>query len=144
MSGTATSSTSGAVKTVLQVGVGSNAKIRIIEWGYIATAAPAAPVQYELVTTGTVGATVSTGSIANYNDATGPVSQCTTGYNATVEGSITSTRLLAQSYDQATYFKQQFPLGREPEVKQGEFLRIRATPTSAAAVTVLAYVIWEE
>ncbi|WP_202376239.1 hypothetical protein [Mycobacterium intracellulare] len=143
MTGTATSATSGTVKTILQIQAPANSKIRIIEWGYIVTATPAAPVQYELLTTD-VGATVTSGTVLNYNDSTGPASQCTTGYNASAEGTITDSRLLAQTFDQGTYFKQQFPLGREPEVKQGGFLRIRATPSSAAAATVIAYAIWEE
>lgn len=151
MSGVATSSTSGTVKTMLQLKPGSN-KIRIIEWGYIFTTTPGAPVQMELVETGTVFATVtSAGStaIVNYNDTTGPSSAASvgttaSGYTASGEGTITATRLLGQNLDLATYFKQQFPLGREPEVQNGFSLRIRATPTTAAATTVLCYVIWEE
>lgn len=148
MSGTATSATSGTVKTILQLKPGAN-KVRIIEWGYIFTSTPTSPVQVELVETGTVFATVTAGSIANYSDTTGPASQASTGtsatgYNATAEGSITATRLLGQAYDSATYFKQQFPLGREPEVQNGYSLRIRCTPSTSASTTVLAYVIWEE
>lgn len=149
MSGTATSATSGTVKTLLQLATPTNSKIRIIEWGYTFLSAPTAPVQMELIDAGTVFATVTAGSIANYNDATGPASLCTTGtsatgFNATAEGTLTSTRLLAQKLDTASYFVQQFPLGREPEIAQGHSLRIRATPTSSAAVTVLAHISWEE
>ena len=91
----------------------------------------------------------SASAITNYNDVTGPASQAVvgtsaTGYNASAEGSITATRLLAQTMDTATFFKQQFPLGREPEVGAGKALRIRATPSAAASTTVLAYAIWEE
>lgn len=148
MTGTATSATSGTVKTILQIKPGS-AKIRIVEWGYIFTTTPAAPVQMELVETGTVFATVSSGSVSNYNDVTGAsslasVGTSATGYNASAEGSITATRLLAQTFDQGSYFKQQFPLGREPEIASGASLRIRATPTSSASVTVLVFVCWEE
>jgi hypothetical protein len=149
MSGTATSSTSGTVKTILQIKPGGN-KIRVVEWGYIFTSTPAAPVTMELIETGTVFATVTTESaVTNYNDTTGPASQVSvgtsaTGFNASAEGTITATRLLAQTYDTATYFKQQFPLGREPEVQNAYSLRVRATPNTSAATTVLAYVIWEE
>lgn len=148
MAGVATSTTSGTVKTILQIA--PLKKIRITEWGYLFAAAPTSPVQVELIETGTVFATVTTiGSITNYNDTTGPASQATagtaaTGFNATAEGTITATRLLAQTYDLSTYFKQQFPLGREPEVNAGYSLRIRATPSTSAATTVLAYCIWEE
>jgi hypothetical protein len=147
MTGVASSATGGTVKTLLQVK--PLQKIRIVEWGYVFASVPAAPFQMELVETGTVFATVTTGSIANYNDVTGPASQATTGvnatgYNASAEGSITATRLLAQTEDNALYFKQQFPLGREPEVNAASALRVRGTPSTSASVTVLCYVIWEE
>jgi hypothetical protein len=148
MAGTATSATSGTVKTILQLKPGAS-KIRIIEWGYEFTTTPAAPVIMELVETGTVFATVTAGSISAYNDVTGPASLATTGtaatgFNASAEGTITATRLLAQTDDTANYFVQQFPLGREPEINAANCLRIRATPSSAAAVTVKCHIVWEE
>lgn len=148
MAGTATSAVSGTVKTILQLKPGTP-KLRIVEWGYRFTTTPASPVQMELVETGTIFATVSAGSVSNYNDATGPASQAATGtaatgFNASAEGTITATRLLAQTLDLSSYFSQQFPLGREPEINGGSCCRIRATPSSAAAITVLCYLIWEE
>lgn len=150
MSGTATSATSGTVKTILQIKPGAG-KIRVVEWGYIFLVVPTSPVQMELIETGTVFATVTTigTGIAAYNDVTGPVSlavagTAATGFNASAEGTITATRLLGQTLDQGPFFKQQFPLGREPEVGAGACLRIRATPTVSAATTVLCYVAWEE
>jgi hypothetical protein len=150
MSGTATSATSGTVKTILQIKSGIG-KIRVVEWGYIFTTVPTAPVQMELIETGTVFATVTTigTGVLAYNDTTGPASlapagTAATGFNASAEGTITASRLLAQTYDQANYFKQQFPLGREPEINAGSCLRIRATPTVSVATTVLTYVAWEE
>jgi hypothetical protein len=150
MSGTATSATSGTVKTILQIKAGVG-KIRVTEWGYIFATVPTSPVQMELVETGTVFATVTTigTGILAYNDVTGPASlavagTAATGFNASAEGTITASRLLAQNMDQANYFKQQFPLGREPEISAGAALRIRATPTVSVATTVLVYAIWEE
>lgn len=147
---TATSAVAGTPKTILQIKPG-NAKIRVVEWGYGFDAPPAAPVRVELVDTGAVFATVTTigSGVRNYNDATGPVSAAAagataTGFNASSEGTITSSRLLAYNYDAALYFKQQFPLGREPEINASGALRVRATPTTAAAVNMWAYIIWEE
>jgi hypothetical protein len=147
---TATSAVSGTVKTILQVKPGAG-KLRIVEWGYSFDAAPSTAVRVELIETGTVFATVTTigSGIRAYNDATGPASACVagtsaTGFNATAEGTVTASRLFAYNYDNAVYFKQQFPLGREPEVNAASSLRIRATPTSAAAVNIFCYVIWEE
>lgn len=144
----ATSATSGTVKTILQFHPGAQ-KARILEWGYLCSAVPASPLEWELIETGTVFATVTAGNIANYNDASGPsdtiatVSTSGTGYNASAEGTITASRLFAYVADGGLYFKQQFPLGREPEVNSGSALRIRATPTSAASVNVNAYIIYE-
>lgn len=150
MAGAATSAVSGTVKTMLQVKTGTG-KIRIVEWGYIFTTTPTVPVTMELVETGTVFATVTQGSTpSTYNDATGIATQTaavgttSTGFTATAEGTVTATRLLAQTFDTASYFKQQFPLGREPEVNAASSLRIRATPNTATATTVLCYIIWEE
>lgn len=147
MSGTATSATSGTPKTILQLAPAS--KIQVVEAGYMFTTLPGSPVQMELIETGTVFATVSSGSISTYNNPGLTTSAATTGtaatgFNASAEGTITATRLLAQTFDQSFYFKQQFPLDREPEVLSGKSLRIRATPTVSAATTVLAYMIWAE
>lgn len=146
MAGTATLATVNP-KTILQVKAGT--KIAVKEWGYIFTAVPTNPVQVELLDTGTAGATVTTGSISNYNNPSGQASLCNTGtaatgFNASAEGSITTTRLLGQNLDQAIWFKQQYPLDAEPEVLSGNFLRVRATPTSTVATTILCYIIWAE
>jgi hypothetical protein len=106
----------------------------------------------ELIETGAINATmVTAGNVAAYNDVTGIASltatpgTASTGFGvASAEGTITASRLLAQTLDTATFFSQQFPLGREPEINGGSILRIRATPTTAAATTVICYLIWEE
>lgn len=138
-------------KTMLQIKPGTP-KIRIIEWGYSFDAIPAAPVKVELVETGTVFATVTTlnaADIIKYNDVTGSGSQVSTGTSATgftasAEGTITAMRTLAYQHDAGQYFKQQFPLGREPEVNGASSLRIRVTMGSAAALNMTCYIIWEE
>jgi hypothetical protein len=146
----ATSATSGTAKTILQIRPATNAKIRVIEWGYTLDAAPAAPLRIELVETGTVYATVTTigsGIRAYVESDVGSLCQTGTthtGFNASAEGSITASRLFAYQYETGTYFKQQFPLGREPEIAVNASLRVRATPTSNVAVNLQAYVVWEE
>jgi hypothetical protein len=139
-------------KTLLQIVPGANSPIVVTEWGYLLSAVPAAPVLMELVDTGAIFATVTAhvaGGIAKYNAPTSsgsPVQLGTalTGYNASAEGTITATRLLAMMVENGLAFKQQFPLGREPAVAAGGCLRVRATPGSASAVNILTYVIWEE
>lgn len=147
----ATSATSGTVKTILQIRPATTVKVRVIEWGYTFDVAPTNPVRVELVDTGTVYATVTTigSGVRMYNDQTGVGSTVQTGtthtgFNASAEGTITSSRLLGYQYDNGIYFKQQFPLGREPEVGVDRALRVRATPTTSAAINMQAYVIWEE
>lgn len=149
MAGTASAAVSGTPKTILQIQ--NSKKMRIIEWGYIFTTTPTAPVTMELIETGAVAATVTTlaSSATAYNDVGASASNVTygttaTGFNASAEGTVTATRLLAQTMDTASYFKQQFPLGREPEITATNNMRIRATPNTAAATTVLCYTIWEE
>jgi hypothetical protein len=136
-------------KTILQIQ--NTKKMRIVEWGYILAATPVAPVTFELIETGAIAATVTTlaSSATAYNDVGASTSSVTygtsaTGFNASLEGTITATRLLAETYDTAAYFKQQFPLGREPEITATNNLRVRVTPSTAVAVSVLCYVIWEE
>lgn len=137
-------------KTMLQIKPGSP-KIRIIEWGYAFDTIPAAPVSVELVDTAAIFATVtSTGFVASlYNDATGAASSISigtsaSGFTSSAEGTVVATRLLAYQFDNAQYFKQQFPLGREPEVNAAQALRIRVTMGTAAALNMLTYIIWEE
>lgn len=138
-------------KTMLQIQP-ATPKIRVAEWGYAFDAAPAAPVKVELIDTDSIACTVSvTGFVIHkYNDATGPASSCTistsaSGFgNAGAEGTVAASRLLGYNYDNAQYFKQQFPLGREPEQAGAKNLRIRVTMGSAAALNMICYIIWEE
>jgi hypothetical protein len=146
----ATAAVAGTAKTILQVRPPTDSKIRVIEWGYTLDTAPAAPLRVELVETGLVYATVTTigSGVRTYSDASGSASTVQTGtthtgFNASAEGTITSSRLLAYQYESGLYFKQQFPLGREPDIQANASLRIRATPTSAAAVNMQCYIIFE-
>ena len=150
--------TTGTVlKSMMQIKPGTP-KIRVIEWGYSFETVPTIMYRVELVETGGVGATMTgTGGAAGtpqaYNDVTGPASQVITGTSSsafagsavnTSEGAVTASRLLAYQEEWGTQFKQQFPLGREPEVNGGNFLRIRVTPASATAISMTCYCVWEE
>jgi hypothetical protein len=151
----ATAAVSGTVRTMLQIAPASTVQLRVIEWGYALNAAPAAPVAIELVETGTIFASGLTAhvaaGIAQINVPTGATSTvqlgaALTGYAAAAptEGSVVATRLLDFQWENGLYLKKQFPLGREPEIVAGRALRIRATPTSAAAVNLACYIVWEE
>ena len=136
-------------KTMLQIKPGSS-KIRIIEWGYAFDTVPTAAVKVELIETGTVFATVTTlnsADIVKYNDVSGGsslavVGTSASGFTASAEGTITAARTLAYQQEWGQQFKQQFPLGREPEVNAGSALRIRAT--TSTSINMTCYIIWEE
>lgn len=139
--------------TLLQIKTGTTTPIRIKEWGISFDGfAAASPGICELLTTGTVAATVtaatSTGIVA-LNDPNAPASTVAlsttgTGYTATSEGSITTTRSLdTQLIAPSGQYIKQWPLGDEPEIAyNGQILRVRVT--TPATVNALCYVTWEE
>ena len=155
-----TSGTGGTMKSYLQIKTGT-APIRICEWGvsFDGTVVDV-PLKCELIDTGTVAATVTsykTGDIYKYNDpnaANASVSFNTSnasstafsGYNATAEGAITSGRVLDVAFVSPTgFYVHQFPLGREPEIKDGgSIVRVRVTSNVTTSVNAYAYCIWEE
>lgn len=151
-----TAAVSGTVRTMMQIAPAAAVNpIRIIEWGYTADNLPAAPFRIELIETGTVFATALTAHVAagihkvNVPSGAGSSVQLGTGLTgyasaAPTEGTITATRLLDYHYENGIYVSKQYPLGREFEIPQGTALRVRATPTSAAAVNLAIYVMWEE
>src|SRR5947209_1588565 len=109
-----------AIKTLLQVMLGTQTKGKVVEWGISFDASAAAvPIRCPLAATGASFATV-TGS----------------GYTASAEGSIVATRLLdLQLVAPTNQYVKQFPLGREPVIDVSKALRVRVT----APVTVNAY-----
>lgn len=147
-----------AIRTMMQLKLGATLAARIAAWGASFDAsASAAPGQVELFET-TVAATMSTAyanadiqpfsATAPANSGNQPVdvtSTSTSGFAtaAVTEGTVANYRgfdLLL--YDPAIIpYVQQFPLGREPEWKSGNFLRIRNT--LAASVNAYFWVLFE-
>ena len=140
-----------SIKTMLQVK--PTLHTPIVAWGFRFDVSPTAIVKVELVTTGTINATVTAsaaGDIVKYGDPTDPTSTVTlatsgTGYTSSGEGTVVASRLLdfrncavggEQSYDI------QYPLDREPSCGPSDYLRIRAT--TATAINMLCYVDIEE
>lgn len=140
-----------AIKTLLQIATSTTDKIAVVEWGIsFDGSAAATPIRCELITTNvaaTVTAHVAAG-VQPYSDSGAPASSVTlgtsaTGYTATAEGSITTTRYGdVQLVAPTNQYVHQWPLGREFEVPVSTFLRVRVT--AAAAVNAYTYVIWEE
>jgi hypothetical protein len=144
------------IKTLLQVKPGATTVLKIIEWGISFDGfAAAAPGKVELIETD-VAATVTAAVAADITKldpaallagdpttALIAVGTTSTGYTATVEGSITATRDLdgPQLIAPTNQFIKQFPLGQEPIIQNGKFGRIRVT--FAAAVNAYCYMIVE-
>lgn len=143
-----------SIKTLLQVKPGTTNYIKIIEWGIsFDGSAAATPGQIELIETD-VAATVTASATAditkldaealNAGDPTTSliaVGTSSTGYTASVEGSITTVRNLAapQLIAPTNQFIQQFPLGREPVIQPSKFGRIRVT--FGAGVNAYCYLV---
>lgn len=147
-----------AIKTMLQVklGASTNQPAKIVEWGVsFDGSAAATPIKCELLTTGTVGATITefvAADIISLDPNTAAVTDDfpfaftaagdESGYTATAEGTITATRVFdAQLVAPTNQYIKQFPLGREPMFKASEFLRIRVT--AGTAVNAYCYVVIE-
>lgn len=148
-----------AIKTLLQAKLGGNTNRvgRVVEWGIsFDGSAAATPIKCELLTTGSVAATVTEFVAADIINLTDPNAAAVTddyplaftaagdesGYTATAEGTITATRMMDVQFIAPTnQYVKQFPLGREPTFKASEFLRIRVT--AGAAVNAYCYMILE-
>ena len=143
-----------AIKTLLQVKLGTQNKGRIVEWGISFDGSSAAtPIKCELLETGTVFATVTASAAADIIKFGDPndvdpttsnfiVSTTATGYTATAEGTITATRMFdVQLVAPTNQYVKQFPLGREPTVNVSTSLRVRVT--AGAAVNAYCYIILE-
>ena len=140
-----------AIKTMLQVRPFN--LIRVVEWGISFDGfAAALPIRVELLTTGTVFATVTAHADADITKLTGKglsadpsvsgltLSTTGTGFTASAEGTITATdHLDLQFISPTNQYVKQWPLGREPEVVIGEALRIRVT--AGTAVNAYCYIV---
>lgn len=142
-----------SIKTLLQISTPSTAPIWVMEWGIsFDGAAAAAGVQCELLTTGTVGATITahaTSGMHPIDDPLGPASimvttgTTNTGYSASAEGTITTTRILDSQFVQPTgQYKFLWPLAEYPYIPVSTILRVRVK--AAAAANALCYVRWRE
>ena len=139
-----------SIKTLLQIKPFNLA--RIVEWGIsFDGSAAATPIKCELLETGNVFATVTASADADIakfggtEQAVASVAGLTlgtsaTGYTATAEGSITTSRLFDVQFIAPTnQYVKQFPLGREPQLVIGNSCRIRVT--AGAAVNAYCYMI---
>jgi len=142
------------IKTMLQVKGIAALQIKVKAWGVsMDGAAAAAGIQWELLETGTVFATVTASVAADALGWDGPglattsttylsVGTAATGYTASAEGTITATRIFDSQFVQPTgQYAWEFSLGNEPIVSAVSSLRIRVK--AAAAVNAVCWILIE-
>lgn len=144
-----------AIKTMLQVATPATRKLQILEWWCYLDDPPGADGVVELIETdvaATVTAHVASG--LQPEDGSDPGSLMTlgtaaTGYTATAEGAITTTRtfdavsLSSVSGESQLQFGRQWLPGRGPIMLVSKFLRIRAT-TPTTASDMRCFIRWQE
>jgi len=143
--------TGSAVKTMLQIAPPATRPLTIKAWSIsFDGSAAATPIRCELMQTdvaATVTAHVAAG-VQPYNDPNAPASLVTlgttaTGYTATAEGTITTTRQFDVQFIAPTnQYSYQWPLDNEPQVPVSKFLRVRVT--APVAVNCYCWVVWFE
>lgn len=142
-----------ALKTLLQIKPLTGIDLKIKEWGIsFDGSAAATPGKIELIeadVAATVTASVAA-DITSLNNPGGPAASsglvslgtAATGYTSTVEGSVTAVRNFdIQLIAPTNQYVKQFPLGLEPVLQAGKFLRVRVT--FAAAINAYCYVVFE-
>jgi len=148
-------STGTAIKTMLQLATPATRQIQLIAWGFTLDDPPGADAVVELLQTD-VAATVTAHVAAGVQplDPNAPASLLTlgtaaTGYTASVEGSITATRvfdavaLSSVSGESPLHYAYQWMPDERPIVAISKFLRVRAT-TPTTAVDMRCWVCWDE
>lgn len=139
----------GAAKTVVQVATPSTTDILVLAWAvsFDGASGSAVPVICQLID-GDVAATVTAFTPDTFGNSQQPASACVggtsaTGFNASVEGTMTSVRGLdaGHTHPQAGYGVW-FPEGCRPRVGASRFLRIRCQ--APANVNVIPEVWWAE
>jgi hypothetical protein len=141
-----------AIKTMLQIKAPSAAEMLIWKWGISFDGTGTTPIKCELIDTGTVAATVTAAvaaGVQNYGPAASAVTSAVqlsttgTGYTASAEGSITTTRYGdLQQINPGNYFQNEWSLGREFYVPPGDIVRVRVT--ASAAVNCTCWIVWDE
>lgn len=147
-----------ATKTMLQIATPATRMFTIISWGYEMDQLPTTTNigRIELIETdvaATVTAHVAAGVqplMPNVPASLATLSTSATGYTATVEGSITTTRTFDQDLilgasavgASAGMYEYQFMPDERPVVNISKFLRVRVT--FGSAVDLACWVVWEE
>jgi hypothetical protein len=145
-----------AIKTMLQLATPSTRQIQLISWGFSIDDPPGADGVVELLQTD-VGATITQHVAAGIQplDPNAPASLLDisgtgkTGYTASVEGSITATRvfdamsLSSVSGESPLAYAYQWMPDERPIIAVSKYLRVRAT-TPTTAVDMRCWICFDE
>lgn len=139
-------------RMMLQLDVPSTIQLRLIEWGVSFNGSAAATpntVELSQAATGTTVTTAhTTSTILPLNDPNAPASRLTMATSGFYSGAVTRTSTTvdrvfdSQFVAPTSQYIKMWPLGREPVVAVSKKLQI--SMNLQAAVTALAYVVWEE
>lgn len=144
-----------SIKTLLQIKPGATQYMRIVEWGIsFDGSAAATPIKVELLeqdAAATVTAHVAAGIVKVDALAIGAgdpttdifeVGTAATGYTSSNENSPAASRMFdAELVAPTNQYVKQFPLGREPILKAGQFTKVRVT--AGTAVNAYCYITVE-
>lgn len=145
------STTSANTKTYLQLATPSTRQLTLISWGFTVSSAVAG-AQVELVAANaaaTVTAHVQSGLAPldpNAQPSLLTLGTTATGYNASAEGSITSTRVLDSQVLASTFqgmYDYQFMPDERPILAASSFLRIRGWSPSSGP-NIMCWATWDE
>jgi hypothetical protein len=140
-----------ALKTLLQIGVPANQPINILGWGCSFRGVAAADPPGELyLLDSDVAATVTSLTPDQWRIPTGIASKsvggtAATGYNASVEGTITASRIIdPQQVHPQTGYAVWFLPGMQPRVESSSarFLRLRAN--FSVNIDGVPWIVWDE
>jgi hypothetical protein len=139
-----------AIKTMLQIKAPTGGPMTVFKYGVSFDGSGTTPIKVELLDTGTIAATVTAHVAAGIIDMTGrtltsavQLGTSASGYTATAEGTITTTRSAdTQQILPGNYFQNEWSSGREFIVPAGNIVRIRVTAT--AAVNCQCFMAWDE
>lgn len=138
-----------SVKTVLQVTTPATTDIRILGWGVSFDGVAAADPSGVVTLIGTSGAaTVTALTPTDWESDFGQASLCVggtgaTGYNASVEGTITSSRIYdGQEVHPQTGYSVWFPDRALPKVRISRTLRIRCL--FSVDINCIPFIVWKE
>jgi hypothetical protein len=142
-----------SIKTMLQIATPSSRQITLISWGFSMSVAELGTVELlETDVAATVTAHVAAGVqplVPGVPASLMTLSTSATGYTASAEGSITTTRefdsqqIAGTAGDNELNYDYQFMPDERPVIAVSKFLRVRASFLSTGT-NFQCYVCWEE